>query len=490
MSGESSASLILGSKFRSLIVYIVDRLDASKPKSQDFAAALEDELLLNVDRRARAIRRAEVSEIAAGKEKGSFFSHNVDEINREIASLHAKMEGGTVEHHLQQIHKEDDEPEVGFLQGLVRSTNKKIAEIKAQIKRSSGLAQGDPSKTDEKGLIESGVDEANRKITELEKRIYGVDISKEKEKYERDPHERDDLQTARSKSKERDEPSLEEKIKLTREKIRITELKLQAYRELAKILQGHIQGIEENIKKGKDISQDDVDKLTKFKDAAEKFAKKIEVFGKKKEELNKEQQENLRKQKIERYREIESQLKSRRRELAAAQSAERSAREGRSIAGFILPGDFFKIVQKEQEAAAERRSDMVEAQISSLASKAESAGVGVAETDVTISGAKSSLSSEASKGKAAVAAAQLTDGIDTSLPKQVKFEKPEKDPVESKAKEIDAILGIDSNKMDAKLISKPAPTPVTEAVKERKAKEAREAASAGYYVEMSKKGKK
>ncbi|MEQ9116228.1 MAG: hypothetical protein RLN62_05485 [Rickettsiales bacterium] len=487
-------------EYRSFITSLVDKVDASRGDSEDFSSALEGQILLDVNRRARAIRRAEVAGVIPRSRPGGFFGQKIEETNHRIAEIRAESEGGSIESHLAQIHKEDDEPELGFFASLARSADRRISQIKAQIKESQGLTQDDPSHSDEKGFIESGVDEANKKIAELQKEIYGVDPAEEARKREGhnvDPHERDDLQSAKTKSKARGEDlSLEEQIKKNREQLRLTKLKLQAYRELTGILKGHIDEIEENIAKGGDISQKDVDKLNKFKDAAEKFAKKTEALSEKKEGLSKKQEEALRKQKVEKYKEMESKLKSKRRELASAQSAERAAKDGRSIAGFILPGEFFKIVQKEQEQAAERKSEAVEAEITALASDVVKAPA--AETDIEISTAAKGATKAADEGKSAVAAARLSDGIDTSLPKQETTKQeaapeksepiPQKESPEKKASEISAALGVE---VASKSSPKAAPvTPVTKEVQARKAKEASKAASKSYYSKMSERGKK
>lgn len=425
---------------------MVNELDEqSNGSPETFGQILEESMLEEVDRRSRELLRAEEEGVVKHARGPSIFTQSIEQANEKIADLRSRIDGRPAAEHLEELHREARQPKEGFIASLVRRQDERIQQVRARIAKEEGETvehAQNPTATRKEGGIAGAIRESEERIAAIREQLR----NQHGEEEERSPRERDDLQQARSRAKAGKEEELtpEEQIARTREKIRITELKLQAYHSLTKILKAHIVKIEKVIKED-ELSQDEVDRLNKFRNAVEKFDKKIGILGKEKKNLTKEQEENLTKQKITRYRELEEQMKAKRKALEAAERAERAAGDDRNYAGFVLPGDFLRIVKEEQQQAAASRSDAREAEVRALAERIEQAGSGPEtqtksrHTPAVEEARQTAMSAAAAGRKAANQAATVV------VPEKL-FEHTER-PAQ---------------------LHQPPPTPVTEAARQRK----------------------
>lgn len=442
-------------QYSNFIINKVNELDSQHLDSKAFSEELEKAILRQVDERSKALLRAEEEGQINSAKGSSIFTNKIEKANQKIAELRSKIDGKPVQAHLEELHQEARKPGESFFASLIRNSTRRIQLLKEKI-------------------AESSLKPENKNLSPIQ-----ADSQKEEENQHSSPM-RDDLHKARAKLQQK-ELSTEEKIKITRDKIRLTELKLQAYRSLTKILQGHISEIEEAIKNEKDLSQEDVDKLNKFKDSLEKFTKNITTLSKEKEGLDKEQQENLKKQKIEKYKELEAKINSKRKELEAAQSAEKSAAQDQNYASFLLPGKFFEVVKQEQEEAARAKTNEIEADIKSIAADINNTAK---DKDPHLESSRSAAVSAAQAGTNKVAEVNLTkdltrlDSSPTPISTASKDEKKPPLPQENKAD----IIKEKSSSIEAALFgnistsaipSSPPAVPITEEVKQRKEQEAK-----------------
>ncbi len=430
---------IADDSYISMINNLVDEIDGrSGGDSGRFAAELEFALLHDVDMRARTAMRAEKSGIVQEGRGHSIFTSSIESTNRKIAEIRSRLDGKPLDEHLKKIHEEDRRPKKGFFESLIEDQNNKIAMIKAKIA--------------EREKHEPGKDENRSSIARLS------------------PRQRDDLQRARAEARSR-EADIDKTVQRTRDEIRLTTLKLQAYHSLNRILQGHIERIEKEISGNEKLDQKQIDKLNKFKDAAEKFNKKIAVLGKKKEGLSKEQEENLKKQKIARFRELEEKMKAKRKELASARRAQREAEDEKNYSSFLLPGDFMKVVKEEREVSAAAHASEVASDVESIAAAIKSEA---SSKDAATVSARSSAVATAEAGRS-----------EASRSSSPSFGTGADHKAAKKAEDIEMRLFGNVSTVGRPEVDKPAVTPVTKEAIERKQKQAE--FDPTYYSRKSKK---